>query len=94
MLVEASHALLMCLHDAMRDRDPLDLELLREMTGDRAELMEGVRRDLLRQRSGLDQEDRESLFTATNLFERLVWLVRRYAAQMPEVAEFPATAVR
>lgn len=94
LLVEASHALLMCLHDAMRDRDPLDLELLREMTGDRAELMEGVRRDLLRQRSGLDQEDRESLFTATNLFERLVWLVRRYAAQMPEVAEFPATAVR
>jgi len=83
-LVEASHALLMSLCEVVREKDPLDRVLLRELTGDRTELMESVRRDLLRNGANLDQRHRDSLFTATSLFERLVWLVRRYAAQLPE----------
>src|SRR5690625_3269720 len=83
-LVEASHALLMSLCEVVREKDPLDRVLLRELTGDRTELMESVRRELLRNGANLDQRHRDSLFTATSLFERLVWLVRRYAAQLPE----------
>lgn len=83
-LVEAGHTLLLTLLDAVSGGDPLDRALLREMSGDRAELMEGIRRDLLRGEASLDQARREGLFAATSLFERLVWLVRRYAALLPE----------
>lgn len=77
-LCEALHALLSTLAEAHDSMDADDLQILRLLTGDRTELMERIRHRLLREGQDLPFLVHEALFAATSLFERIVWLIRRY----------------
>jgi phosphate:Na+ symporter len=78
-LGESMHTILMVGSDAFASRDRADLDLLRELTSDRSAQMEGIRRRIM----GLEHitpADHDTLYATTTLFERTLWLIRRYAA--------------
>lgn len=77
-MVETLHMLLLMVLDAVEDGDAEDLAMLQSLTEDRSELMDGIRRKLLASQE-LQGTTRDAVFAATSLFERGVWLLRRYA---------------
>lgn len=78
-LVESLHALLLTLAEAAAHPEPDSVALLIDLTADRAELMERIRRTLLRSENPPPYPVQQALFAMTILFERHVWLIRRYA---------------
>ena len=76
-LVEALHMILETLAESMADPDPTGVELLRGMTGDRGEVVEGMRRGVVADRTGLSSQSQEDLLRLTGLFERCIWLTGR-----------------
>lgn len=90
-LVESLHVLLLTLHDALRSGDADDLAVLQALTGDRSELMHSIRSRLLAANT-MDGTTREALLSAISLFERLVWLMRRYALLLAPVGTAQAPA--
>lgn len=79
-LSEGLRTLTTLLADTAQDRsgDPHDLDTLVELTGDRGQLLERLRRQLTL--SGThDGVQTQQLLIATRLFERAVWLIRRLA---------------
>ena len=94
-LIETLHMMLLTLNDAARTEDADDIELLQSLTHDRSELMDSIRRRLLTG-GELVGSTRDAVFGATSLFERGVWLLRRYSLLLasPEGArhEAPETA--
>ncbi len=78
-LGESVHTILSIAGDAFASKDRADLDMLLELTSDRSAQMEGIRRRIM----GLDDitpADHDTLYATTTLFERALWLVRRYAA--------------
>ncbi len=90
-LVESLHVLLLTLQDAVRSGGPDDLAVLQALTGDRSELMHSIRSRLLAATT-MDGATREALLSAISLFERLVWLLRRYALLLAPAAGARAPA--
>ncbi|MEO5335729.1 MAG: Na/Pi symporter [Magnetospirillum sp. WYHS-4] len=77
-LAETLHLILTTLPAALAgDRD--DAEFLQVLTGDKTDLMENIRRTLMHGEGASDPGAQDVLFNATTLFERIVWLVRRFA---------------
>jgi phosphate:Na+ symporter len=76
-MAEALHAVLLSVVDAMGTPDQPNLEVLHHLTADRGELMEGIRRSLLRGAQTLTLEEHQALFTSTRLFERIILLLRQ-----------------
>lgn len=90
---EALHVLLCQLAEAAESGDPDDLAVVRKLTADRGEMMEGLRRRSLQAGIAGDLAARDALFRGTATFERAVWLIRRLALLLePETVEAPATA--
>ncbi|HZV10187.1 MAG TPA: hypothetical protein VFF94_10540, partial [Novosphingobium sp.] len=79
-LVESLHMVLETLADVGSSADAEDLELLRALTHDRSELMDGIRRRM--QGSALPPDAQQRAFIATTIFERCMWLLRRYVLQL------------
>jgi len=75
-LVESLHMMLETLADVARSPDTDDLEMLRMLTHDRSELMDAIRRRM--QGGDAAVEVQQAVFAATSVFERCVWLLRRY----------------
>jgi phosphate:Na+ symporter len=75
-LVESLHMMLEMLSEIARLADADDLDMLRTLTHDRSELMDSIRRRI--QGSAIAPEVQRSVFSATALFERCTWLLRRY----------------
>jgi phosphate:Na+ symporter len=75
-LVESLHMMLETLADVARTPDADDLEMLRTLTHDRSELMDAIRRRM--QGGDAALEVQQAVFGATAVFERCVWLLRRY----------------
>lgn len=75
-LVEALHLTLTLLPSALSG-DEYDRSALLLMTSDKSEMMEGIRRSLLRSPTPISPLLQDALFTATTLYERIIWLVRR-----------------
>ncbi|MDT8999758.1 Na/Pi symporter [Paucibacter sp. APW11] len=75
-LVESLHMMLETLAEAAAQADPEDLSLLRALTHDRSELMDSIRRRLLGE--AISASLQQAMFTATTVFERCTWLLRRY----------------
>ena len=75
--------------------DPHDLDTLIELTGDRGDMLERLRRQLM-QSGGHEEAQIQQLLMATRLFERAVWLMRRVAiarrGAAPEAADENRTA--
>ena len=77
-LAEASDVMLGTLREWLERRDAADRELLDEMTADRGEQMESVRRNAAGAEFG-SASDQATVLYATSMFERTVYLARRVA---------------
>ena len=75
-------ALLLSLDDAAASGEPLDIDLLLQMSSDRGPVVDGIRRRLLGAEARLDPDSQQSVYAMTSLFERAVWLIQRYAGQL------------
>jgi phosphate:Na+ symporter len=76
-MIEALHTLLSAFVDACISCDPAEREFVLSLLGHRDELMERMRQRVLRENPDLPAQAHESVFAATMLFERVVWLARR-----------------
>ncbi len=77
-MVEALHLMLETLAETATSSDADDLVLLRGLTQDRSDLMDEVRRNLMGTEANLPKDLQHAAFSVTALFERCVWLMRRY----------------
>lgn len=75
-LVESLHMMLELMSEAAHQGTKDDVEMLLALTHDRSELMDGIRRRL--QGGDIPPAAQQAVFSATTLFERGVWLLRRY----------------
>jgi phosphate:Na+ symporter len=85
-LVESLHLILSVLPSALAGDDD-DREFLMTLTGDKTDLMENKRRTLGQGKDGLSAEIQDILFNSTTLFERIIWLVRRFAVLVESARE-------
>jgi phosphate:Na+ symporter len=88
-LSEGLAALLMVAEDAVRSCDADDLSLLRQMTADRDSLVDQMRRRVIAADKMLSAHDQRTLYTITSLFERIVWMLRRYGSLLAAPAAIP-----
>ncbi|AWK86828.1 Na/Pi cotransporter family protein [Azospirillum thermophilum] len=86
-LVESLHALLVTAVETADAPDGEAIALLQDLTADRGELMERIRRSLLRADDPPPYPVQQALFNQTTLFERIVWLIRRLALLLREAPE-------
>jgi len=86
-LTEGLHAVLQTFADDLGS-DEQDHELLLAMSTDRSALMERVRFDLLQTDTRLCADTQTRLLAATGLFERVIWLVHRYALLLERHAKW------
>ncbi len=82
-LVESQHALVLTAADALAQEtesgaQPDDIAVLLALSGDRSDSMDRLRRRVAGE-TRLSAGDHDTLYAATALFERTVWLIRRYA---------------
>lgn len=83
-LVEGLDAVLLSFVEAMDSGDAEDIALVRRITGDRGDLMEGVRRQFLSDETvTLGRDEKLGLLQLTGLFERLIWMLREMAQKAP-----------
>lgn len=80
-LIEGLHTVLMVFADCA-DSDPEMRDMLETITSDRSDLMKQTRSQLLQSHLQMNTETQARLFLATSLFERMIWLVHRYAELM------------
>jgi phosphate:Na+ symporter len=82
-LIEALDTIVLTAIDALGNHDPLDAQLLTQLTDDRGSMMERLRNQL--QVGGVEEVGNVSaLHYATTLFERNVWLLRQLALWIRE----------
>ena len=79
-LSEGLAGLLMVAAEAVRSGDAEELALLRQLTADRDSLVDQLRRRVIAADKMLSAHDQHRLYTITSLFERIVWMLRRYGA--------------
>jgi phosphate:Na+ symporter len=94
-LSEGLAGLLLTADDAIRSGDAEDLSILRQLTSDRDSLVDQLRRRVIAADRMLSARDQHRLYTVTSLFERIVWMLRRYGALLSvqsEVQEAPVAA--
>jgi phosphate:Na+ symporter len=89
-LNESLHAILLVANDAATSRDAVDMGVLRELTSDRSTQMERIRRQVMEVEE-VSPADHQALYASTTLFERLLWLTRRYALSLLANADEPGT---
>lgn len=82
--IQALDALLLTTLDTVASADPIDRELLLEITSDRGDVMERLRQSFLAGESQLEVADRSALFYLTTLLERAIWLIHELARLLDE----------
>lgn len=80
-LVEGLHLILMLLNECVEEGD--DGSVLLELTSERSQLMEEIRKALVSD-SMRSLSEKQSLLIATGIFERILWLVRQVAISIIE----------
>lgn len=80
-LSESLRTIVLSLADAIEGGAPDDFDLLIDLTADRSEMLDRIRRALAAAAPGAEEDSRR-LMHATSLFERAVWLVRRLAVAL------------
>lgn len=90
-LVESQHALLLTAVDALEQEVANggaddDVAVLLALSGDRSETMDRLRRQVA-QETRLTAAEHNTLYAATALFERMVWLIRRYTLLIARAEE-------
>ncbi len=92
-LAEGLGALLLTAEEANRTLDPDDLAMLRALTADRDSLVDKMRRRVIASERALSANDQQMLYAITSLFERIVWLLRRYGTLLIPAAGGEAAPV-
>ncbi len=82
-IAESVHALLLILIEEATDPDIVESGTMLRLTTDRAQLMRRLREDLT-ERAALPPAERQAIWRATDLFERVTWLLRRCAINLGE----------
>ena len=82
-LNESLHVILLVANDAVSSRDEIDMRLLFDLTSDRSAQMEKIRRQVMEVEE-VSPNDHNALYASTTLFERILWLTRRYASLVEE----------
>jgi phosphate:Na+ symporter len=77
-VADALDFLLRTAADAAASVQPSDADLLLQMCADRGELMGKIRSMHLAAERNLGQADKSLLLTLTTLFERIVWMLKRF----------------
>ena len=80
-LVEGLHLILMLLNESIVDED--SHEMLLELTSEKSQLMENIRKSLVSDNSKSVSE-KQSLLIASGIFERVLWLVRQISNSILE----------
>jgi phosphate:Na+ symporter len=88
--VEGLDALLLTGIEAMTSSDESDIDLLIRLTADRGDLMERIRNTYLSSETALGRSDKSLLLHITNLFEQIVWLLRRLGTLLKSTQRFEA----
>jgi phosphate:Na+ symporter len=91
-LGEGLGALLLTAEDGIRTGDADELALVAQMTDGRDSLVDTLRRRVMAAERSLSGADQELLYGLTSLFERIVWLLRRFTAAAADQAERRAAA--
>lgn len=81
-LGESFDTILSLAQDAFKTRSQDDLSLLLDFTSDRSGQMENIRKKII-DFEELSPSDHKTLYASTTLFERSLWLIRRYATMLP-----------
>ena len=89
-LAEALDFLLHTAADVATSQQAEDAQLLVQMCADRGELMGKIRSMHMDAEHNLGQEDKVLLLTLTTLFERIVWIVRRFGKLLHQAAVRPS----
>jgi phosphate:Na+ symporter len=76
---EALDFLLMFAGDAARTLDRDRAQLVFDLSSDRSDMMGGIRNLYLAPDQALSPDEKAQLLRLTNLFERVVWILQRYA---------------
>jgi phosphate:Na+ symporter len=79
-LREGLGAVLLVSEEAARSPTAEDIEMLLNMTSDRSALVERIR-----SRAMVDSGDHRAVYNVTALYERIVWLLQRYARLLETV---------
>lgn len=91
-LVQSLHFMLDSLAESVASADSAELDLLRSLTFDRSEIMDKLRK---RMQQEPDAAAQQAAFTATTVFERCTWLLRRYVLLIDsQQADSPTHAAR
>lgn len=85
-LTEGLHALLEVVALELEGDEPFDPEMLARLTADRSAMMLRVRDGIANQDPPLPPDVRLALWKAIDLFERINWLLRRYAWSLGTIA--------
>jgi len=85
-LVEGLHAVL-CVFAESAASDPGLIPTVQALTSDRSELMKQLRSGLVETQRHLAADAQANLFTATSLFDRVIWLVHRFSGLMEQREE-------
>ncbi|MBN2187696.1 MAG: Na/Pi cotransporter family protein [Dehalococcoidia bacterium] len=78
-VTEGLHTVLLTTVDAMESSEESEVDLLISITEDRGSLIERIRKTYLKSEKALESQDKSILFYLTSLYERVVWLIRRWA---------------
>jgi phosphate:Na+ symporter len=93
-LTEGLGALLLTAEEANRLLDPDDLAMFRNLTADRDSLVDSMRCRVIASERALSPADQQMLYGITSLFERIIWLLRRYSTLLtPRTEPAPAPAM-
>ena len=89
-MTESLHLLLILAADQAGGEADLG-EMLREMTSDRSEVMNRFRNEIAVQSAG-SGTNRESMFVAATLFERIVWLIGQVSSDLVDIGRETSSA--
>jgi phosphate:Na+ symporter len=90
-LGEGLHTILSIAGDAFTSRERGDVDMLLAFTSDRSAQMERIRRQVLEVQD-MSPADHDILYASTTLFERILWLIRLYAALVEKKIDVLAAA--
>lgn len=87
--VEGLDAILLTAADAVMTLNKSDVDTLVQITADRGGLMDNIRETYLSSEHQLSPNDKTLLLYITNLFELIVWLLRRQATGLGTESNTP-----
>jgi phosphate:Na+ symporter len=91
-LAEGLGALLLTAEEGVKTGDVEELRLLQHLTTDRDSLVDTLRHRAMATERGLSGSDQELLYGLTSLFERVVWMLHRFAVAATDQATRRAVA--